>query len=112
MEKMRRKTLFWILFPMVLIAYTIPLAVAILLHEILIQGIVLFCLFLSAYSLYRLTYKQKPKYPMVPPDGKPNVYYRYGIPRPIYEDIEQHPWFFKKTKKKSTERAKKVKQKH
>ena len=118
MEKMRRKTLFWILFPMVLLTYAIPLAVAIVWQETSILGLVLAGLFSSAgfffstYFLYRLTYKQKPKYPMVPPDGKPDVYYRYGIPRPIYEDMEQHPWFFKKRKKRPTERAKKVEKKH
>jgi hypothetical protein len=112
MEKMRRKTLFWILFPMVLLAYMIPLVVAILLHEFLLLGLFLACLFFSTYFIYRLTYKQKPKYPIVPPDGKPDVYYRYGIPRPVYEDMEQHPWFFKKRKKKSTERTRKVEKKH
>jgi hypothetical protein len=108
---MRRKTLFWILFPMLLLAYAILLVAAILTQEILMLGIALPFLFLSAYALYRLTYKQRPKYPMIPPDGKPDAYYRYGIPRPIYEDTRRYPWFFRKRKKKSTERTKRIEKK-
>ena len=96
---------------MVLLYYMVVLAVAIVLQSIWILGFAFATLILSSYFVYSLTYKHKPKYPMVPPDGKPDVYYRYGIPRPIYEDMEQHPWFFKKRKKKSTERTKKIEKK-
>jgi hypothetical protein len=39
---------------------------------------------------------------MMPPDGKPDIYYAAGIPRPIYEDVRRYPWYFKKKNKKKT----------
>jgi hypothetical protein len=53
---------------------------------------------------------QKPKYPMVPPEGQPDIYSpRTNIPRPIYEDVRRYPDFFgrKKERYRRTRRAKK-----
>jgi len=98
------------------VGYAIPLAIAVLFQAVWILIPMLACFFGSAYFLYRITYKVKPKYPIVPPTGQPDTYYRFGIPRPIYEDREQHPWFFKKKSKKQKwierTKTKKVKKKH
>ena len=45
---------------------------------------------LLCYMAYlRLVKKRKPKYPLVPPEGKPDAYTGLGIPRPIYEDFDE-----------------------
>jgi len=74
--------------------------------------LILMGFFGSIYLLYRVTYKVKPRYPVVPPTGQPDIYTALRIPRPIYEDMEQYPWLFKKTKRKWTERWKKVERKN
>jgi hypothetical protein len=54
----------------------------------------------------------KPKYPLLPPEGKPDIYTGINIPRPIYEDMEKHPRFFNahaKKHKKRTKESKKAK---
>lgn len=33
--------------------------------------------------------KKKPRYPIVPPEGKSDIYSRANIPRPIYEDFRR-----------------------
>jgi hypothetical protein len=54
----------------------------------------------SAYMIYRVTIRNvKLKYPIVSPEGHPDVY-TGRMPRPIYEDMERYPWFFKKRNKK------------
>ena len=60
------------------------------------------CFILYGYFVYHFVYKgSKPKYPMVPPEGRPDIYYpRTNIPRPIYEDIQRYPEFFEKKKGK------------
>jgi hypothetical protein len=40
-------------------------------------------------SYLRLIKKKEPKYPLVPPEGKPDVYTGLGIPRPIHEDLDE-----------------------
>jgi len=67
-------------------------------------GIALFSagfLFYS-YLVYTATYlRLKRKYPMVQPEGRPDIYSpRTNIPRPIYEDVQRYPKFFKKKKQK------------
>jgi hypothetical protein len=65
---------------------------------------------LSVYVVYRITIKNiKPKYPIVNPEGHPDVY-SGRMPRPIYEDMERYPWFFKK--KRNRDEKKKVRKKH
>jgi hypothetical protein len=70
-------------------------------------GFLLYC-----YLLYHFVYKRaKPKYPMVPPEGRMDVYYpRTNIPRPIYEDVRRYPEFFGR-KKEKYKRARRVKKK-
>ena len=92
--------------------YIFPLASAILLQILWLTVVVLVGFFGSIYLIYRYVYVAKPKYPMVPPEGQPDMYYRFRIPRPIYEDVEQHPEFFKKRKQKWMNRTRKVKKKH
>jgi len=113
---MTKKTRFLIGFLLIALAYTIPLAIAILMQEIWILLLILVGFFGSVYLLYHVTLKGKPKYPIVPPTGKPDIYTGLAIPRPIYEDMEQNPWFFKKKSKKQKwierTKTKKVKKKH
>jgi len=109
-EKVNRKTRFWISFLFILLAYAFPLASAIYLHDVWMFTIVSAGFLFSTYIIYWLTIKKKePKYPIVPPEGKPDVYMAARMPRPIYEDMEQHPWFFDKKRRLKT---KKVKKKH
>jgi hypothetical protein len=67
-------------------------------------GIALFsaCFLFYSYLVYTATcLRLKRKYPMVPPKGQPDIYYpRTNIPRPIYEDVQRHPKFFKKKRQK------------
>jgi hypothetical protein len=69
------------------------------------------CFLLYGYFVYHFVQKrEKPKYPMVPPEGRADIYYpRTNIPRPIYEDVRRYPGFFgrKKDKYRRTRRAKK-----
>jgi hypothetical protein len=70
-------------------------------------GIVLFSasFLLYSYLVYTATYlRLKRKYPMVPPEGRPDTYFpRTNIPRPIYEDVQRHPKFFKKRRQRKKE---------
>ena len=111
---MSRKTRFWIGFLVIVLVYGFPLASAIYLQEIWILAVLCVLFLFSVYSLYRLTIKKKKlKYPVVPPPGHPDGYTWAGIPRPLYEDMEQYPWFFEKKRKKPARLTKKkVKKKH
>ena len=105
---MSRKTRFWIGFLVIVIAYAFPLASMILLRDIFILTVVSAGFLASVYLLYLFTIKKKePKYPIVPPDGKPDIYMAARMPRPIYEDMEKYPWFFDKKRKKSARLTKK-----
>jgi len=60
--------------------------------------------FVDVYLVYRMTIRNiRPKYPMVSPEGQA---YTGRMPRPIYEDMEQYPWFFKKKRKKNIDKKK------
>ena len=67
----------------------------------------------SVYLVYRATIKNiKPKYPLVNPEGHPDIY-SGRMPRPIYEDMERYPWFFNRKKNmKKSEKNKKIKKRH
>jgi len=108
-----RKTGFWVGFLIITFVYSFPLAIAIILESILMLTIILVGFLFSIYLLYRLTIKHiKPKYPVLPPEGKPDIYTAARIPRPIYEDMEQYPWLFEKKHEKVKHMMKKVKKKH
>jgi hypothetical protein len=70
------------------------------------------CFLFYCYAVYHFVWKRaKPKYPMVPPEGRMDVYFpRTNIPRPVYEDVQRHPEFFKR-KMKKYERTRRVKKK-
>ncbi len=71
------------------------------------------CFFVYCFLLYWFVYKRvEPKYPMVPPEGRMDVYFpRTRIPRPIHEDVRRYPEFFGKKKKKKYKRIRQVKKK-
>lgn len=107
-----RKDKFWPLFllgifiyiPFFIFSIIIQFPLAAILN---LGGFLFYC-----YGLYRWVYKKvEPKYPMVPPEGRIDVYYRYGIPRPIHEDVRRYPEFFGKKKKKKYKRIRQVKKK-
>jgi len=69
-----------------LVAGVFPLCIAILVQSplaIFVSGSWFIILCYMAYL--RLAKRRKPKYPLVPPEGKPNGY----IPRPIHEDFDE-----------------------
>lgn len=54
----------------------------------------------SVYMVCRATIRNvKLKYPILSPEGHPDAY-TGRMPRPICEDMERYPWFFKKRNKK------------
>jgi hypothetical protein len=60
------------------------------------------CFLFYNYLIYTATYlRLKRKYPLAPPEGRPDIYFpRTNIPRPVYEDVQRYPKFFKKKKQK------------
>lgn len=50
-------------------------------------GVIAFTL---CFLYVRLYQKKKPRYPLVPPEGKMDIYFpRTDIPRPIHEDVRK-----------------------
>jgi hypothetical protein len=110
---MNRKTRFWIGFSLIVLTYGFLLATVIIVLSIWMLTVISMGFFLSVYLLYFLTIKKrKPKYPLLPPEGHPDIYTAAGVPRPIHEDMEQYPWLFKKKHQKEKWAKKKVKKKH
>jgi len=72
-------------------ADALALAIAILVQKLLGIIIVLGTVSFSLYWLYiTLHKKRRPRYPMVPPEGKGDVYLpRTNIPRPVYADLRR-----------------------
>lgn len=101
----------WRAFLFIVMAYlanalVVAFAIAILSESIWAVAIVLVSFALGFYwVLIKLQKKRKPRYPLVPPEGKPDVYLpRTGIPRPIIEDfriMEEKRRKFEKLKKLS-----------
>ena len=63
------------------------------------------CFLFYSYLVYTATYlRVKRKYPLVPPEGRPDIYFpRTNIPRPIYEDARRaraRAKFFKRKRQK------------
>jgi len=82
------------------------LAIALMLESVWAVAIVLASFALGLYWIFiRFQKKRKPRYPLVPPEGKPDVYLpRTDIPRPIVEDfrrMEEKRKKFEKLKKLS-----------
>lgn len=85
----------------VIIASGFPLAAAILLQSIWMFLVYLPIAAFILYFLYvRLYQKKETRYPIVPPEGKTDIYFpRTDIPRPIHAD-------FRKTEEKKRKLAK------
>ena len=109
---MDKKTRFWTGFLLITFVFALPLSVAIVVQAVWVLALLLAGFFVCVYMLYRLTIKNiKPKYPLLSPEGHPDIY-TGRMPRPIYEDMEQYPWFFKKRREKIKHRMKEAKKKH
>lgn len=112
-ESLRKKVKFWMLFLLGVSIYAPFLLFSLMIRHIM--NIILFtaCFLFYNYGIYHFVWKKvQPKYPMVPPEGRVDVYFpRTNIPRPIHEDVRRYPVFFKKKVKKKYERTKKIKKK-
>ena len=108
---MDRKRRFYLGLLLVIFAYALPLA-GLAYARAFVQFLLVSAAFVfSVYLVYRSTIRNiKLKYPMVSPEGHPDVY-TGRMPRPIYEDVQRYPWFFKKKRMKKLEN-KKIKKKH
>lgn len=111
---MKKKTKFWLLFflgfclfiPLfVLLVAVQAFVTGITLYGVLYGGLSLAGFLMYCFLLYRSVYAgAKPKYPLVPPEGRTDIYFpRTDIPRPIHRDVRQYPDYFKKKKKKTRE---------
>lgn len=106
---MRRIVKFWFLLSLEVFIFILVIVLFVVAKLFLYTILMSVCFLFGFNLLYRRVYKgMKPKYPEMPPDGKPDVYYGSGIPRPIYEDVRRFPWFFKKRHKKSQEETKAI----
>ena len=118
---MKRKVKFWLL-----LLLGICIFIPIFLLSIMVQvwqgtlsvyGVMFSLPYLAGFGiycwfLYSFVYKRaKPKYPVVPPEGRSDIYFpRTNIPRPIHSDVQRYPKFFKvKKKAKRWEKTKRKK---
>jgi len=111
-EVLKKKAKF-LLFFLLGICLFMPFLILSIIAKLFLNGVLyLGCFLLYFYFLYHFVYKrEKPKYPLVPPEGRMDIYFpRTDIPRPIYEDMQRYPEFFKR-KKRKYERIKRVKKK-
>lgn len=83
-----RRPLIWLI--LMLAACAIPLVAATLFQNVLLIAVALWYVAFDLYWFYVRYYKKrKPRYPMVPPEGKADIYSRANIPRPIHEDFRR-----------------------
>lgn len=87
----RKKRVLQIGTAFILVANGFAIASAIILRDIwfvvVVMGIVAFDIYLYYFMLHR---KKEPRYPLVPPEGKGDVYLpRSDIPRPIHADFRR-----------------------
>jgi len=111
-EALNKKAKFQLLFLLGICIY-IPFILFSIIAQMFLSAILFsVCFLFYCYGLYHFVWKRaKPKYPMVPPEGRMDVYFpRTNIPRPIYEDVQRYPEFFKRKKRKD-ERTRRVKKK-
>lgn len=78
-------------FALILFAGIAGLASALLIQNVLIIAVTFGIIGLDVYWFYLRYYRhRKPRYPLVPPEGKGDVYFpRTNIPRPVYQDFRQ-----------------------
>jgi len=81
----------WLVTAINLIAFGLALAIAMLLQSLWGVVIVLGCMAFGLYAFYISRHqKRQPRYPLVPPEGKGDIYLpRTDIPRPIYDDFRR-----------------------
>jgi hypothetical protein len=89
---------------LVLVADAFALASAVLLQNVWFMMLALVVTAFGVYAFYiRRIHKRRPRYPLVPPEGRPDMYLpRTDIPRPVVEDfrkIEEKKQKFAKLKK-------------
>jgi len=99
-KELDRKTRFWSGFLFVVFLYSLPIAGLAYAGWVWPLAVVLGAFAVSIYMLYRMTIKNvRLKYPVVSPEGHPDVY-TGRMPRPINQDMERYPEFFKKKRNK------------
>jgi hypothetical protein len=78
-------------FALILIISVFGLASAILVQNIWMVVVVFVVMGVDVYWFYLRYYRhRRPRYPLVPPEGKGDVYLpRTNVPRPIYEDYRR-----------------------
>lgn len=107
---MNKKTRLFFGVLLVILVFALPLAGLALAGAYLYLALASMAFVFSIYMVYRVTIRNiKPKYPLVSPEGHPDIY-TGRMPRPIYEDMERYPWFFRKKKTKKLDN-KKIKKK-
>jgi len=110
-KELTRKSRFWVGFLLLVVIYSLPFVGLLSVGAYLHVALTLACFVFSVYLLYRYTIRDiRPRYPIVSPEGHPDVY-TGRMPRPIHEDMEQYPWFFRKKHARKLEN-KKAKKKH
>jgi hypothetical protein len=93
---LHRKTRFWLGFLFVILIYALPIGGLVSIGQVSYVALALACFVFSIYFVYSITIKKKKLgYPIVNPEGHADVY-TGRMPRPIYEDLQRYPWFFKK----------------
>lgn len=110
---MRREAKFWLFFSLGVCVY-LPFFFLALILQVLLFGLLSFaCFLVYCYFLYRFVYKgAKPKYPIVPPEGRTDIYFpRTNIARPVHEDVRRYPASFGLKKKRRAERMEKERRK-
>ena len=103
---MNRRSRFLFGLILVTLFFSIPIIILASVNAFQWLAILLACNSLGVYKIYRMTMKNiKPKYPIVNPEGCPDIY-SGRMPRPIYEDARIYPWFFNKKRKKEKKKEK------
>jgi hypothetical protein len=103
---LNRKRRFLFGFILVTLLFILPAANAASVKAFQWLALFLVLYFVGIYEVYRMTIKDiKPKYPIVNPEGHPDIY-SGRMPRPIYEDMQRYPWFFKKKSREEKKRRK------
>jgi hypothetical protein len=101
-----RKARFWLGFLLVVVMYSLPITGFAYAGWTWPLAIVLGAFVFSIYVVYRMTIKNlRLKYPIVSPEGHPDIY-TGRMPRPIYEDMQRYPRFFKKKRLKKLDNKK------
>jgi len=110
-KRLHRKTRFWLGFLFVVFIYSLPISGFAFAGLIYPLAFILVAFAISVCLVYKITIKNRNlKYPLLSPEGHPDVY-TGRMPRPIHEDMQLYPWFFKK-KHARLDEDKKTKKKH